>query len=213
MATILNGILGGFSGTVGTVVGSSWKGIDYMRSRATSIAQPNTPAQLEQRAKFATVVKFLKPLTAFLRVGFKSQAVKMSGFNAASSYTYKNALMGTYPAFEIDYSKVLVSCGTLPGALNPTITSTLAGEIEIAWEDNSQDTNAMDDDKVLLVVYNPIKQQAVTIAGGNTRVSGTQSITLPSSFTGDEVQCFIGFKSASQSVVSNSQFAGEIVVA
>ena len=35
MGTIKQGILGGFSGKVGTVVGSSWKGISYMRGLAT----------------------------------------------------------------------------------------------------------------------------------------------------------------------------------
>ena len=34
MAKIEHGILGGFSGTVGTVIGGSWKGIDTMRSKA-----------------------------------------------------------------------------------------------------------------------------------------------------------------------------------
>jgi hypothetical protein len=33
MGKISKGILGGFSGTVGTVVGGKWKGIDYMRSK------------------------------------------------------------------------------------------------------------------------------------------------------------------------------------
>jgi hypothetical protein len=32
MGTIKQGILGGFSGKVGTVIGASWKGINYMRS-------------------------------------------------------------------------------------------------------------------------------------------------------------------------------------
>ena len=35
MGTIKQGILGGFSGKVGTVVDSSWKGISYMRGQAT----------------------------------------------------------------------------------------------------------------------------------------------------------------------------------
>ncbi len=34
MGTISKGILGGFSGTVGTVIGGSWKGIEYMRSQS-----------------------------------------------------------------------------------------------------------------------------------------------------------------------------------
>jgi hypothetical protein len=35
MEKISNGILGGFSGTAGTVVGGKWKGIDYMHSKPT----------------------------------------------------------------------------------------------------------------------------------------------------------------------------------
>ena len=77
---------------------------------------------------------------------------------------------------------------------------------------NSDDTNASESDKVLLVVYNPVKKKAVTIVGGNTRISGSQSITLPDSFTGDEVQCYISFGTPTQSVVSNSEFAGGVIV-
>ncbi|HET6556446.1 MAG TPA: DUF6266 family protein [Prolixibacteraceae bacterium] len=44
MATFVNGILGGFSGKVGTVIGACWKGIDYMRGLATSITNSRTAA-------------------------------------------------------------------------------------------------------------------------------------------------------------------------
>ena len=212
MGSIKLGILGGFSGKVGTVIGSSWKGIDYMRARAASVTNPNSPAQLDQRAKFSKVIEFLKPLTAFLRIGFKNQAVKMSGFNAAMSYNMKNAISGVYPAYEIDYAKALISEGSLPEALNPAAVSTVAGEVKFTWEDNSQDGGAMADDKAILVVYNPVKKKAVNIVGGNTRTSGSQIITLPSSFSGDEVQCFIGFQNANGSVLSDSQFVIGLIV-
>ena len=212
MGTIKNGITGGFSGKVGNVIGSNWKGIDYMRSRATSVSQPNTPAQLDQRARFGTVGKFLRPLIPFLRIGFKNQAVKMSAFNAALAYNLKNAISGVYPAYAIDYANALISEGYLPEALNPTAVSAVAGKIAFTWEDNSTDAEALAADKVILVVYNPVKKRAVNVVGGNTRSSGTQTITLPASFSGDEVQCFIGFQTANQSVLSNSQFVIGLIV-
>jgi len=212
MATILNGITGGFSGKVGNVIGGSWKGIDYMRSRATSVSNPRTPAQLEQRAKFSVVVKFLQPLTAFLRFGFKSLALKMSPFNAAVALNFDNAITGVYPNFEIDYTKVSVSKGTLAGALNPATLAAIAGAIEFTWEDNSMYTNATSTDQSVLVVYNPAKQQAISVVGGITRTVGTQTITLPNSFTGDEVHCYIAFANAKKSVISNSQYISGIVV-
>jgi hypothetical protein len=212
MGTINQGILGGFSGKVGTVIGGSWKGINYMRGKAASISNPQTEAQLDQRARFGAALKFLQPLTAFLRVGFKNYAVRMTAFNSAMSYNLNNALTGTYPDYSIDYASALVSRGSLPGALNPEVSSTAASVIDFTWDDNSTDSNATTDDKVLLVVYNPAKQQAVTVVGGNARTEGSQAVTVPASFTGDQVQCYIAFQNASQSVLSNSQHVGGLII-
>jgi len=41
MGKINQGILGGFSGKVGNVIGGNWKGIDYMRVKPASVANPN----------------------------------------------------------------------------------------------------------------------------------------------------------------------------
>ena len=136
----------------------------------------------------------------------------MSPFNAAMSYTYKNALTGSYPNYCIDYSKVMVSLGSLPGALNPEARITPAGEIEFTWENNSIANEAMSDDKVLLVAYNSTRQEVVTIMDGNLRSVGSQVITLPSTFSGDEVQCYIAFQNTHKLVVSDSEFVGCILV-
>jgi len=212
MGTFKIGILGGFSGKVGTVIGASWKGIDYMRSIAASVSNPRTPAQLEQRAKFSAIVKFLKPLTSYLRIGFKSAAIKMSAFNAAMSYNYSNAITGTYPVFDIDYTKVLVSQGNFPGALNPVGVAGIAGAVEFTWDDNTWESDATAEDLSVLVIYNPTKDAAVSVIGAITRAIGSQTITLPNSYTGDEVQCYIAFTNANKSVISNSQFVGSVIV-
>ena len=52
MGKIKQGILGGFKGKVGTVIGSSWNGISYMRGQAQSVRNANTPAQQMQRGFF-----------------------------------------------------------------------------------------------------------------------------------------------------------------
>ena len=51
MGKISQGILGGVSGKVGNVVGGSWKGIDYLKIMPASVANPQTPAQMDQRSK------------------------------------------------------------------------------------------------------------------------------------------------------------------
>ena len=52
MGKIKQGILGGFKGKVGTVIGSSWNGISYMKGRPQSVRNPRTDAQVQQRNFF-----------------------------------------------------------------------------------------------------------------------------------------------------------------
>lgn len=49
MAQIKKGILGGFSGKVGTVVGANWRGKDIIRSLQKSNNKAPTDLQLLQR--------------------------------------------------------------------------------------------------------------------------------------------------------------------
>ena len=62
MGIINQGILGGFSGKVGPIVGFRWKSNYYIRARAAKISNPRTPKQQEQRGKFATAFSFLKAI-------------------------------------------------------------------------------------------------------------------------------------------------------
>ena len=183
-----------------------------MRSKPTSVTNPRTPAQLAHRAKFSTVIQFLQPLTSFLRIGFKSLAIEMSAFNAAMSYNLRNAIAGIYPDYTIDYTSVKVTSGNLPGALNAVITSTIAGEIEFTWEDNSSDAGALADDKAMLVVYNAAKGLCVSVIGGNTRASGSQSVTVPNLFAGDQVHSYLSFANTNGSACSDSQYVGAVEV-
>lgn len=212
MATLRQGILGGFSGKVGTVIGFTRNGISYIRGLMTSHTNPNTPAQQEQRAKFALVIKFLRPLLGLVRLSFKSAGANMSGFNAAMAYTLGNAVKGVFPDFEIDYPKLLISKGNLPGAINPSAVSVLAGKIDFTWDNNSLDFGAQTTDKVVLAVYCPLSGKLVSVIGEATRMQGAQTLTVPDSFTGQQVHTYIGFCNTRMEF-SNGEFLNSLAVA
>jgi hypothetical protein len=211
MGTINQGILGGFSGKVGTVIGGSWKGINFMRGIAGH-SDAQTVRQMDQRLKFAVTMKFLQPLSGFIKVGFKDYAIRMTAMNAAFSYNFRNAIQGTYPSYAINYANALVARGDLASALNPVASSTVAGTILFTWANNSSEMNANTTDQTLIVVFNPAKNQAVFLGDTSTRADGTQSVTVPDSFTGDQVQCFIAFITLDGLELSNSKYAGVVTV-
>lgn len=203
MGKISQGILGGFSGKVGSVVGANWKGINYMRSKAVSVANPRTEGQVKQRTKFSVTLSFLQPITDFLRVGYKMYAIKKTAFNAAMSYFINNAIAGVSPDFTIDPSKVLVSRGPLTPALNASVTIQ-PGEVTVSWEDNSNSGSATSGDKSLIVVYNVSKMDAVYTTSGATRSDQSHIITIPSDWENDMLSVHLGFISEDGTKVSNS---------
>jgi hypothetical protein len=212
MGTFKQGIYGGYSGKVGNVVGSSWKGIDVMRIMPASVANPQTVPQLTQRQKFSVTMGFLQPISEFLKTGFRNYAVRMTGINAAMSYNIRDAVSGAYPNYTIDYPNVLVSRGSLPAALNPAAAAGAAGKVVFTWDDNSTEIGADASDKSLIVVYNPVKHQAVTANELAERSAATQTVTVPDAWTGDLVQNYLAFINAKGDDLASSRFAGAVTV-
>ena len=79
MAKIKQGILGGFSGKVANVVGTSWKGRAVMKSQPLSVANPRTALQTEQRGKFSEIANSI--LTTFIHPVENPISGNVSGYN------------------------------------------------------------------------------------------------------------------------------------
>ena len=178
MGKIGRGILGGVSGKVANIVGARWKGIDYIRAKPQSVANPRTQLQVNQRTKFALVLRFLQPNLNFIKIGYKNFSVKKSQFNSAMSYILNNAIVGDYPNYLIDYAAALLSRGNLATALNPSFGLN-PGEVKFVWEDNSAVGNALATDKVMVLVYNTLKGESVYITEGATRADLSQTVIIP----------------------------------
>jgi hypothetical protein len=208
MGIISKGILGPFSGLVGTVIGGTWKGISYIRSKPLPVDREPSLLQLEQRAKFSLVVRFLQTMTPLVHVSFKELAKKMSGFNSAFSYNIKNAVTGVYPGYELDYSLALVSRGDLPNAGNPDAAVGAGNNITWTWTDNTGVGKAAATDKAILVVYCPDRDQCIFDFGAD-RSTGTDTIPV-AAFAGFVVETWIGFISADNKSVATSVYTGQL---
>ena len=211
MGKYSNGILGAFSGKVGPVVGSSWRGKAYIRSYTKKIHNPQTPLQMMQRAKVSIVAKFISPVRGIINVGWKQYAHGMTPGNAATKYMLANAIIGDYPNYDIDPEKVLISSGSLATATNATATFA-DGKVTFAWDDNSGVSSAAPTDKALIAVINPEKSEAVYLDSAAERSTTTIDISLPTHWTGDTVICYLGFISENKKQTSNSLYLGEINV-
>ncbi len=212
MGKINQGILGGLSGKVGNIIGGSWKGIDYIRIKPSSVANPRTVGQVNQRNKFTAALEFLQPNKDFINIGYKSLAIKKTAFNAAMSEILANAITGVAPNFTVDFENALLSKGTLPGVLDAGASFTTPGQVVFSWTDNSTGINANETDKAMLLVYNPLKKESVTNLVGSTRLDEGFSLAVPANYAGDLLHTYIAFISI-DGKVSNSSYISSGVVA
>lgn len=82
MGVLKQGILGGVKGKVGSVVGSSWKGIATLRALPLSVANPRTAAQVGNRDRFSSIVALATVLlSAVIKPLNDRFASGMSGYN------------------------------------------------------------------------------------------------------------------------------------
>lgn len=203
MGTIKQGILGGFSGKVGKVIGGSWKGIDYMRGIPSSVANPQTEGQVTQRNKFGACVALAKSvIDSIIRPIWNKKAVKMTGINL---FTRTNLPVFNELGEITDFDNLKFSIGDLPLPSNLVIENNLAGngEIRTAWTDNSGVGIATATDRIRVLVMSG--SEIVVMQGLSFPRSGEFANFHVPFVTGQTVHIYVFFENEAKSKYSTSQ--------
>ena len=211
MGKLSGGAFDEFSGKVGNLVASNWKGINVIKRRPKRRKNKKlTEAQLDQQAKFALVCEFLHPLTPLLNVAYKRYTKEKSAFNSAMAYALEHSITGSYPDYKIDWPNMKISRGSLP---IPHGLNAKAGPniITFAWSDENIYLPALPSDRSIAVLYcEEMKEFAYTWTG-SIRNEGITVMNV-SNFKGKAVHTWMSFMSDDGARISNSLYTGVLIV-
>jgi hypothetical protein len=207
MATYSKGANGAFSGKVGSIIGSNWRGVDYLRSLPKKSNKPTSDLQLAQRNKFALAPLYLSPIKDILNIGFKDKLLnKTTGYNAAVKIFLNQAIGGDYPDFVIDFSQIVLSKGSL--SVFHALSATLKGtDLLINWKSFPNRYNAFDDDMLVVVLFNDTKKMYLVYEEAQRRML-TYTAVIGANFTGDVFYGWAFAVKRENNVVANSQYLG-----
>ena len=217
MGEISRGILGGFSGSVGTVVGATFRTKDIMKAKPRKSSKQAVQSQLDQRAKFELVTELLSHASTFIAEGFKPSSVFVTPMNEAVSYHLTQAIKGVSPNFSMDLSKVKFSNGKDGGLLNPKMVATPEVSMKISWSpDGASDfgPNNKNRDRTTDVGRVAILNMSTgnfLFADGMLRSAGSADLTMPPPFAGSTVHGWIYFVSLDGKHISSTDYLGSIV--
>jgi hypothetical protein len=212
MGTIRKGANGGFSGKAGSIVGSSWRDIDYIRGLPKLRKKPKSEKQIEQQAKFALAIDVLLPVKKQIDTGFGNiKQGRTTSYNLALKHMLDYAIIGTYPALEIDYSQIAFAQGRLSG-VSGVVLLAKPGNIRVSWSNAILKSNGKADDLLTVLVYEPESNDYVIGPPDTIRTAGMVNIAMPPEWLGKTVHVYLFFTSPERQMVSNSAYGGSISV-
>lgn len=212
MGEINHGMNGGVSGKVGSVVGSSWRDINYLKGLPKISKKPKTAKQLEQQARFSLATRMLSPVAEYLRLGFSDvKHGRCTGYNVAVRNFLASAITGSSPDLEIDYPKVQFAKGTLSRAVDVVVTPE-AGKLAISWTSDIIKLAMRVDDELIVLVYEPLSNEYVVGPVNVQRQALTTDVAMPSDWSGLTVHVYVFFTSLTRDKASNSTYAGNVTV-
>ena len=178
MGKIKQGILGGFRGKVGTVIGASWNGIAYMRGLPQSVKNPKTAAQQAQRAFFAEVQDLVSQLSyEQLHFLFPNPEQQMSRRNAMVKQLTALSIVED-GAKHVDLAS-LTTIGNAPEADLPGVTVTASrSNLTISWDKENAWRTAHADEYPTICIFN-VTQRKIFLVHSTVTIgaSGEQSFT------------------------------------
>ena len=178
MGKIKQGILGGFRGKVGTVIGASWNGIAYMRGLPQSVKNPKTAVQQAQRAFFAEVQDLVSQLSyEQLHFLFPNPEQQMSRRNAMVKQLTALSIVED-GAKHVDLAS-LTTIGNAPEADLPGVTVTASrSNLTISWDKENAWRTAHADEYPTIFVANVTRKKIFLVHSSVTiGASGEQSFT------------------------------------
>lgn len=206
MARLSQGILGGISGKIGNLVGSSWKGIPVIKTKPLSVANPRTAPQQAQRGRMTNVVAFTKPiLTTVVKPLWDRNAQGQSGYNAFVSENI--ALFDS--ALPSPASDLVMSTGKMAAtAISSATRNTLPKTVTVNWVDDSGSGFKLGDDDVYCMVFNETTGEQAVSSGVVTRADESVTVQFEGSVSSPAVlNAYLAFRRADGTVIGTNSFA------
>ena len=206
MAKIPQGINGPIVGSIGSVVGSSWKRMPYIKKEYKERTKKVTQKELANRSKFGASQSWLQPITTFVREGFKKYTETVEGFLAAKSYLSHNAWEGTGEDMHINPALMKVSYGNLPLSGDIAVGKTADNQLQFTW-DTAHVDGTSSNDQVMLLAYNIEDARVYATTTGQFRRTGADTLTISQPGT---YHLYLAFTAADRSRQSHSVYLGAI---
>ena len=213
MGKLSNSLLSGSYGRTGRLVVANVGGTEILRHRPRKQGQTTNPRQLLVQQRMREAYSFL--------TSYKHFATKYFGRKIGMKSPYNMAMANLLNAFELDYTLMQVvpvygdigfARGSRTQAIATGLTSAAANSFTLQWMDNSGGNPVLQTDRAQILYAAEGENTSVFMENVATRLEGTFTAPLTPDWSGKTVHVWLAFLADDDSAVSNSIYAGSVVV-
>lgn len=198
--------------SAGGITYSNWKGIPVAKQKATQVANPRTPKQIAQRARFKATSLLAKSLLPAIKIGFSNLAVKRSEYNVFVTKNIQNVIGASDGTVNIDIASVQISEGSLATLVGITGVTATAVKASFIWS-LANTPNAAPDDMVVAVAWNETQQTFAGFSNEMTRDEEGLELVHEEVQTGDVIHYWAFAWNDQTNEVSNSIYISSSTIA
>lgn len=210
MASFKDSFYRGLSGKIGPIITYVRNGTQVVRAKSVP-RDPKTPKQMAHRMKFTLINKGLPPLNTSIKLGHRGDT---NAYRTLVGKAYHEAIIGEYPNFSLDYSKIKIAEGDLqlPAEIDfeydvNTSTALFSWNTQII-KSKEMAVKAKDNDQVNIVLFNEKFMVADHLSGVAKRSAGTVSISVNSNWELDDTYFWVYMSSYDLQMNSDSLSVG-----
>ena len=188
MARLDQGLLGGYSGKLGTTVGATWKGINVVRTYQPNVANPNTRLQRDHRYKFREIAQLGSFFLASMVKPFWDKGAKrMSGYNAFVSMNAR----AMRDDLQFNPMNFIIGNGQMGHPDGDANLSESAHAIVVGWAKYEKVLYGQPTDKLYAIAFNYVGEPIGYTLGEYTRKDAQAAINLvENADTSEAVLCW-----------------------
>ena len=188
MAIIEQGILGGFRGKCGDVIGYFRNGVACVRAMPAHYRDRRSAAQLKNRNRFTMVMKLMSVVRPVISLGFKRFASAMTEMNVATRENYYSVVKEGVAGMEYDFSGLVLCRGRVEGLSN-LMLGVSGNSLNLVW--NGNDVLGGGEDEVSVVLLNEDRMELKFFREVALRRNGMVTVAVPQGWNGEGVHCYV----------------------
>lgn len=205
MGKINMGILDGFEGKVGTVVGYKVHGKAFMRAYVGKMANPRTKAQMLVRERFGKIIKMSSAMKSAIDLGFAAVA-KQHRHTTGNAFVSAN-IAAIDEQMEVKYNQLMLAQGRLTTPSFGSASAASGNNVTVNFSGAGGEEEG--EKKVYLFAYSE-EAMAGKLSAGADGATGSVSVQADGSWSGSTVHVW-GFV-AGKNGASKSSYIGTVEI-